>query len=253
MPLFKLTLKTIIARNTYLVFLLVLVVLPLALPYLTPWEEKPSVFAPARAQTAWSLLWLITLVWLFYQAASMGHDGASQGVLEYLKTLGMKRRSQMGQLWANSLLFCGICLVLVLGISLLLARPDNPEETGMWVATNLQYALLYLLAVGPLFLLATALGTRINGTAAYVITVGLAVYGLYGIGYLDFFLSQSGNPVVDLLYVLSPHYHLADLTNRLVFQMGPLEGSAFAKITAYLIGLGIVIVGVGTLLFREKK
>ncbi len=253
MPLFKLTLKTIIARNTYLVFLLALVLLPLLLPYLTPWEEKPSLFAPARAQTAWALLWVISLLWLLYQAAMMGHDGASQGVLEYFKTLGMKRRSQMGQLWANSLLFCGICLALVLAVSLLLARPGNPEETGMWIATNLQYALLYLLAIAPLLLLATALGTRVNGTAAYVVTAGIAVYGLYGIGYLDFFLSQSGNPVVDALYVISPHYHLADLTNRLVFQMGPLETSAFALMVAYFVALAVVIIGVSSLLFRVKK
>lgn len=253
MPLFKLTLKTIIARNTYLVFLLALVLLPLVLPYLTPWEEKPSLFAPARAQTAWGLLWIVSLLWLFYQAALIGHDGASQGVLEYFKTLGMKRWSQMGQLWATSLLFCGICLALVLGVSLLLARPDSPEETGMWIMTNLQYALLYLLALAPLFLLATALGTRINGTAAYVLTAGIAVYGLYGIGYLDFFLSQSGNPVMDALYVISPHYHLADLSNRLVFQMGPLEGSAFAKIVAYFVGLAVVIIAVSSLLFQTKK
>jgi len=86
-----------------------------------------------------------------------------------------------------------------------------------------------------------------------VITAGIAVYGLHGIGYLDFFLSQSGNPVMDLFYVVSPHYHLADLTNRLVFHMGPLEGSAFARIVAYFIGLGVVIVGVGVLLYKEKK
>lgn len=253
MPLFKLALKTIIARNTYLVFLLALVTLPWILPYLTPWEEKPSVFAPARALTAWGLLWLLTLLWLFYQAAIMGHDGASQGVLEYFKTLGMKRRNQMLQLWANSLLFCGICLSLVLMIALVFSLPEKTESVGPWVITNLQYAVLYLLAVAPLFLLAIALGTRINGTAAYVITAGMAVYGLYGIGYLDFFLSQSGNPVIDAVYVISPHYHLADLTNRLVFQMGPLENSAFIKILVYFMGLDLVVVSASVLLFRVKK
>lgn len=253
MPLFRLTFKTIIARNTYLVFLLVLVLLPLILPYLTPWEEKPGVYKPARAQTAWGILWIVSLVWIFYQSALMGHDGASQGVLEYFKTLGMKRRSQMCQLWANSLLLCGVCLALVLGISLLMAMPDEPEAKGMWVMTNLQYAVLYLMVVAPLFLLATALGTRINATAAYVITAGIAVYGLWGIGYLDFFLSQSGNPVMDALYVVSPHYHLADLTTRLVFQMGPLESSVFLKILAYFLGLDLVIIGISALLFRVKK
>ncbi|MCF6314199.1 MAG: hypothetical protein L3J39_17255 [Verrucomicrobiales bacterium] len=253
MPLFKLTLKTIIARNTYLVFLLLLVLLPWILPYLTPFEEKPSVFAPARAQTAWSMLWVISLVWLIYQAAIMGHDGASQGVLEYFKTLGMKKRSQMLQLWANSLLFCGICLSVVLFTSLVFALPEKVEGVRPWVATNLQFALLYCMVMPPLFLLAIALGTRVNGTAAYVVTAGLAVYGLYGIGYLDFFLSQSGNPVIDSLYVISPHYHLADLTNRLVFQMGPLETGAFIKILVYFVGFDLLVVAVSAFLFQVKK
>lgn len=253
MPLFRLTLKTIVARNTYLVFLLALVLLPLVLPYLTPWEEKPSVFDSSRAQTAWTMLWFVSLVWLMYQAALMGHDGASQGVLEYFKTLGMKRRSQMVQLWANSMLFCGICLILVLLISIFLGMPDNQDLRGMWIATNLQYAVLYVLVVAPLFSLATALGTRINATAAYVVTAGIAVYGLYGIGYLDFFLSQSGNRVIDAFYVLSPHYHLADLTTRLTFQMGPLENAAFLKMMAYFLGLDLVVICICVLLFRVKK
>lgn len=253
MPLFKLTLKTTIARNTYLIFLLSLVLLPLVLPYMTPWEEKSTLLQPARAQAAWSILWLVSLVWLFYQAAIMGHDGASQGVLEYFKTLGMKRRSQLMQLWVNSLLWCLICVTIVLALVLLFAMPGDPEEAKMWVITNLQYAILYLLVVTPLFLLATALGTRINETAAYVITVGMALYGLYGIGYLDFFLSQSGNPVVDTMYVISPHYHLADLTTRLVYKMGPLESSAFIKMVIYFLGLGMVVIGFSSLIFRTKK
>lgn len=253
MPLFKLTLKTIIARNTYLVFLLALILLPLVLPYLTPWEEKPALLQPARAQTAWGLLWIVSLVWLFYQAAVMGHDGASQGVLEYFKTMGVNRCSQMCQLWANSLLWCGVCVIIACGISLLFAMPGDPEEARMWLQTNLQYAVLYLLSMAPLFLMAIALGTRINGTAAYVISAGLAVYGLYGIGFLDFFLSQSGNPVVDALYVVSPHYHMADLTTRLVYKMGPLESPAFMKMVVYFVGLGMVIVSVSSLLFRVKK
>ncbi len=253
MTLFRLTFKTIIARNTYVLFLLLLVVLPLVLPYMTPYEEKPTVLGPARAQTAWGLLWIVSLVWLIYQAAMMGHDGASKGLLEYFKTLGVKRRSLMIQLWVNSLLFCGICLGIVLVISITLGRPGNGVESVGWALTNLQYALLYLLVVVPLFFLATALGTRIDATAAYVITTGLAVYGLYGIGYLDFFLSQSGNPVMDAVYAISPHYHFANLTTRLVYNMGPLESAAFIKMVVYFIGLDLVILSVSVVLFRERK
>ncbi len=123
----------------------------------------------------------------------------------------------------------------------------------MWVATNFQYAWLFLLVIAPLSMLAIALGTRLNATAAYVLTGVIAIYGLFGVGYLDFFLSQSGQPILNFLYVISPHYHLADLTNRLVFKLGALDGASFMKSTVYLAGVGMLLVGLACSLYREKK
>jgi len=100
---------------------------------------------------------------------------------------------------------------------------------------------------------AIALGTRLNATAAYVITGAIAVYGLFGIGYLDFFLSQSGQPFFDFLYLISPHFHLADLTNRLTFKLGALDATSFAHSAIYLAGLGLVLTGFACVLYREKK
>ncbi|MCB1234525.1 MAG: hypothetical protein KDM91_05595 [Verrucomicrobiae bacterium] len=253
MNLYKLTLTTIVTRKTFAIFLVLFALLPVFLPLMTPWEEKPQLIEPARAQTAWSMLWLLALGWLFYQAASFGDKWASQGVLEYLKTLGTGRLSQIGQIWLSVLtLFAGF-LALVVAICLIFAMPGDRVEAKMWVTTNLQYAWLFLLVVAPLTMLAVALGTRINATAAYVITTCVALYGLFGIGYLDFFLSQTGSPLFDFLYVVSPHYHLADLTNRLVFKLGSLAGGAFWNITAYLFGLALLMAAASCLLFREKK
>ena len=253
MHLYKLTLSTIVTRKTFMIFAVLFLLLPILLPTVTPWEEKPQLLEPARAQTAWGLLWLLALGWLFYQAASFGDRWASHGVLEYLKTLGTSRLKQMGQLWLSVLtLFMGF-VAAVVGICLLFAMPAHPEEAQMWVTTNLQYAWLFLLVVAPLTALAIALGTRMNATAAYVITAGVAVYGLFGISYLDFFLSQTGNPFFGLLFVISPHYHLADLTGRLVFKLGGLESSSFLSISAYLLGLGLVTTAAACALFRVKK
>ncbi|MCB1230052.1 MAG: hypothetical protein KDN19_07295 [Verrucomicrobiae bacterium] len=253
MNLYKLTLTTIITRKTFIIFAILFLVLPLLLPQVTPWEEKPQLLEPARAQTAWSMLWLLALGWLFFQAASFGDRWASRGVLEYVKTLGTGRLSQLLQIWLSCMTpFIGF-LVGVVAISLLFAMPSNSEEARMWVATNLQYAWLFLLVIAPLSLVAIALGTRINATAAYVLTGIFAIYGLFGIGYLDFFLSQSGQPMLDFLYVISPHYHLADLTNRLVFKLGALETAVFLKSTLYLAGLGLILVGLACSLYREKK
>lgn len=253
MSLFKLTLTTIITRKTFLIFAVLFAIFPLVLPMVTPWEEKPQLLEPARAQTAWSMLWILALGWLLYQAASFGDRWASRGVLEYLKTMGSGRLSQLLQIWLSCLTpFLGF-VAAVIGICLVFAMPSNPEEGKMWVATNFQYAFLFLLVVGPLALVAIALGTRLNATAAYVITGAVALYGLFGIGYLDFFLSQSGQPVLDLLYIISPHYHLADLTSRLVFKLGALDSSTFVSSAVYLGGVGLVLVAIACGLFREKK
>ena len=82
MNLYKLTLATIVTRKTFVIFAVLFLLLPLLMPLLTPWEEKPQLLEPARAQTAWSMLWLPALGWLFYQGASFGDKWASRGVLE---------------------------------------------------------------------------------------------------------------------------------------------------------------------------
>ncbi|MCB1085574.1 MAG: hypothetical protein KDM63_00890 [Verrucomicrobiae bacterium] len=253
MNLYKLTLTTIVSRKTFLIFAVFFLILPILLPMITPWEEKPQLLQPARAQTAWSMLWLLALGWLFYQGASFGDKWSSRGVLEYVKTLGTGRLAQLGQIWLSCMTpFLGF-VAGVVTISLVFAMPSEPAEAKMWVATNLQYALLFLLVVSPLVLLSIALGTRINATAAYVITGILAIYGLFGIGYLDFFLSRTDDPFFDFIYLISPHYHLADLTNRLVFKLGALEASAFVNSALYLGGLGLLLSGASFVLYREKK
>jgi len=253
MSLYKLTLTTILTRKTFIVFAVLFLVLPALLPLVTPWEQKPQLIEPARAQAAWGLLWLVALGWLFYQAAAFGHHWASQGVLEYFKSLGMSRLKQISQIWLSVItLFAGF-VGMVVAICLLFAMPGDSDEAKMWVATNLQYAWLFLLVVSPLALLAIALGTRLNATAAYVITAGVAVYGLFGIGYLDFFLSQTGHPFFDLLYIISPHYHLSDLTSRLVYKLGEIGTISFINISLYLIGLGLLTTAIACGLYREKK
>lgn len=253
MNLYKLTLTTIVTRKTFLIFAVLFLVLPLLLPMITPWEEKPQLLEPARAQTAWGMLWLLALGWLFYQAASFGDRWASRGVLEYVKTLGTGRISQLMQIWLSCMTPFSGFLIGVVAISLLFAMPGDPAEAKIWVAMNFQYAFLFFLVIAPLSLLAISLGTRLNATAAYVLTGVIAIYGLFGVGYLDFFLSQSGQPILNFLYVISPHYHLADLTNRLVFKLGALDTKTFLQYAVYLAGFGMIMTGVACSLYREKK
>lgn len=86
MELYKLTLASILSRKTFAIFAFLILVLPFALPLMTPWESKPSLLEPARAQMAWMLLWTSAIGWLLFQGATIGDRWASHGILEYFKT-----------------------------------------------------------------------------------------------------------------------------------------------------------------------
>lgn len=253
MELYKLTLASILNRKTFAIFGLLLLALPFVLPLITPWESKPSLLEPARAQTAWVLLWITALGWLLFQGASIGDRWSSHGILEYFKTLGHSRVKQLFQLWLSCFTVFGAFSLITFCISTFTALPGDPIEAKQWIATNLQYLFLFLLVTGPLLVLAISLGTRVNGAAAYAITGALALYGLFGIGQLEVFLADNDNTFLNLVYLISPHYHLSDLTSRLVFKLGNLEWGDLTQISAYLAGIALVTLGISYPLYREAK
>jgi len=154
------------------------------------------------------------------------------------------RRPLVLPLWLSCYtVFAGLALI-AFAISAFTAMPGDPVEARHWLVTNVQYLFLFFLVTGPLLVLAISLGTRLNGAAAYAITVGLALYGLFGIGHLEVFLADNRNAVLNLVYILSPHYHLSDLTSRLVFKLGAIPWKELGQISLYLGGLP---------LYRESK
>ncbi|MCB1206695.1 MAG: hypothetical protein KDN18_20725 [Verrucomicrobiae bacterium] len=253
MELYKLTLASILSRKTFAIFAILLIALPFVLPLMTPWESKPSLLEPARAQMAWTMLWTSAIGWLLFQGATIGDRWASHGILEYFKTLGISRWRQLSQLWLSCFTVFGGMVLITFIISTFTAMPGDHLEARHWVITNFQYTLLFFLVVAPLLALSIALGTRFNGAAAYAVTIALALYGLFGVGYLEVFLADNSNPVLNLLYLVSPHYHLADLTSRLVFKLGAIEWVELGRISAYLGGLALVTVGASFQFYREGK
>lgn len=253
MELYRLTLASILTRKTFVIFGFLLLALPFVLPLMTPWEGKPTLLEPARAQMAWAMLWFSAFAWLLFQGATIADRWASHGILEYFKTLGVPRWRQMAQVWlACFTVFAGMVLLGFL-ISTFTAMPGDEVEARHWLVTNLQYLLLFLLVVAPLLALSIGLGTRFNGAAAYAATLGLALYGLVGIGYLEIFLVDNQSALLNFLYLASPHYHLADLTSRLVFKLGALPGVELARIATYLGGIGLVTLALAYPCFREGK
>ncbi len=253
MQLYLLSLNTIFSKKSIFVYAAMMLVLPLLLPHLTPWEEKPSLLQPDRAQTAWAFLWFSGLVWLLLQGASLGNAHHRNGILQYFKTTGLGRLKQMFQIAAGCLTAFAIVAIIALSISVFGAMPGDAYEAKHWVILNFQYLVLFTLVTVPLLLLSVSLGTRFNSIIAYLIPFSIGVYGIVGITYLDFFLADSNIPAVDFIYSISPHYHLADLTERLVFKMGSLSFPSFSSISIYLIGIALVLSSTSVLLYRENK
>ena len=252
MILFTLTLSTIRVRKTWVVVLLLALVLPFVLPLLTPWEANVKLLPPARAQTSWGLAWVLGVLWTLSQAARFGDGNSRSGIGHYLQARGFSPWRQLLSIW-SAILLCllpvVICAVLVCD---LFSRPANPDEASQWIITNFQYAALYILTMAPLALLAIALASRFGAMVGYVVPTALCLYGLYGVGYLGMTIRMSGNPALEWLYVISPQYHLADLTPRLIFKMGNLPASDFLACAIYLTGIALLIAAVSSDLFRTQ-
>ena len=252
MQLYKLTLATIIQRKIWVIALLCVVLLPIVLPYLTPYESNPTLIEPARAQAVWVTVWIVAIAWIFFQAARFGDETASSGIGSYFLSKGVSRISQMTQLWLACMSFFLPLILLTLIICFVGAMPGDDEQASIWVATNFQYAALFLLAIAPLTLFAVSLGSRFGGTIGYIIPVFLVLYGLYGVGYLEMMIDIKDNVLADWVYILSPHYHLADLLPRLLFRQGAMVGVEFLNIVGYFLGLAFILAFVSVVCFRAK-
>ena len=241
-----------IQRKVWIIALFCALVLPIVLPYLTPYESNPSLIEPARAQAAWGCLWVVTIAWLFFQAARFGDDTARSGLGAYFLSSGVSGLSQMMQIWLACLSFLLPLVLVALAVCFIGAMPSDSAQAQMWIATNLQYAALVLRVVTPLMMVAVSVGSRFGSTVGYLIPLCMSVYGMYGVGYLAMMTDVQSNLLLDWLYIVSPHYHLADLTPRLVFKHGSMLSSEFLQLVIYFAGIKIVLAMLSTLTFQPK-
>jgi hypothetical protein len=253
MRLFHLTLTTIFHRKAWVLCLLAVLALPFVLPAISTAEEKPHLVQPALIQAAWGTLWVCTLVWGLFTAARQGESNATTGVGEYFLTTGVSATCQLFQIWLAIFCFIAPLALVTACISHFAATPADPAERAMWWTLNLQYLALFLLVVAPLLALATALASRFGGIAGFTLTLGLALYGLYGVGYLDNLLRLEPDPLLHAIWLYSPHYRFADLTQRLYFKSGALPAPAFWNMTLYFAGILAVSAGLSRASFRTQK
>ncbi len=252
MRLFRLIFATILQRKSWVICAFAVLTLPFILPWISSASEKPILVQPARIQAAWGTLWCCTLLWGLFTAAREGESNAKSGTGEYFQTTGISPTRQLFEIWLAVFCFVAPLALLTAAICQFATAPADPAERAMWGILNLQYLAIFLLAIGPLLALATALASRFGGIAGFAITLSITLYGLYGVGYLESMLKLEQNPVLHGIWLFSPHYHFADLTQRLYFKTGALPAGAFWNIAFYFTGILAVYTGISRLCFRTK-
>jgi hypothetical protein len=253
MRLFRLTLATIFQRKVWVICAFAVVVLPFLLPMLSSAEEKPHLVQPARIQATWAALWVCTLVWGLFTAAKQGETNARSGVGEYFLTTGTGPVRQLMSIWLAILCFIVPLTLAAAAVTQFGAAPSAAIERSMWWLMNVQYASLFMLVTAPLIALAVALASRFGAVAGFSVALALALYGLYGVGYLDNMLKQEENTILQSLWLFSPQYRFADLTQRLYFKSGALPGPTYFAMLSYFAGIMAVLSAIASMTFRIKS
>lgn len=253
MRLYFLILATIFQRKAWVLCVFAALVVPFTLPLISSATEKPVLLQPARIQAAWGTLWICSLLWGLFTAAREGENNAKSGIGEYFRTTGLSPSRQLFQIWLAVFSYIAPLALITILISHFGALPSHPKERFMWLILNLQYGTLFLLVIAPLIALATALASRFGGISGFASTVFLALYGLYGVGYLDNLLKLEANPLLRAIWTYSPHYRYADLTQRLYFKTGALPGDAFVLMILYFLGILVIYALLSRLTFRTRS
>ena len=252
-PLFRMSLAGLMSRGSCWLLLGGAFVFVWLAPLLTPWEENPQILQPARAQAAWTYAWLALFTWLPFQAAALGHRVRVEGMLEHQHAAGSSRFSLWLQLTSALWLWMFAVMLLAAVICVTWCLPRRAGEGALWVQLVLQYGVLFSLCAAPLVSLAVALGTRTAEVIAFLVPTGLLVAGLFGAAWLAPLLGGSSSEVLQSIWLAVPHYHLADLTPRLVFKMGPLPTADFLASSGILALQGLALSLTGLCLVRTRS
>lgn len=252
MRLFRLTLATIFQRKAWAICAFAVIAMPFVLPEISSATEKPILVQPARILAAWNTLWICALIWGLFTAAREGESNAKSGIGEYFLTTGVSATRQLFQIWLAVFCFVAPLTLIAALICQFAAAPADAAERSMWWLLNAQYVALFLLVVAPLLALSIALASRFGGITGFTVTLFITIYGLYGVGYLDNMLKLEENPILQSIWLFSPQYRFADLTQRLYFKSGALPTAAFWTMILYFAGILAVYVGVSRLCFRTK-
>jgi hypothetical protein len=252
MRLYRLTTTTLFRRNSWIICVFAVGVMPFLLTQISSGTENEVLKKPAIAQATWAMALLSAIFWGFFTAAKQGESNARSGLGEYFLTTGVSASRQLFEMWLSVFTFLAPLPLLSAAICMLAASPGAPDERSMWIATNFQYATLFLVVMAPLVALASAVASRFGSLTGFLTSSGLAIYGLYGVGYLKLLGNLEDNPVLRWIWAASPHYHFADPTERLRYKLGAIAWDKFPLLLAYFGGILLVYAAISRLVFRTR-
>ncbi len=252
MRLYRLTTATLFRRKSWVICAFAVGILPFLLQFISSGTENPALLKPAIAQATWAMALLSAIFWGFFTASKQGESNARSGLGEYFLTTGMSASRQLFEMWLSISTFLAPLPLLAAGICILFASPAQPDERSMWVATNLQYGILFLLVMAPLVALAAAVASRFGSITGFIASSSLALYGLYGVGYLKLLANLESTPLLKWVWASSPHYHFADPTERLRYKLGAIAWDKFPLLLAYFGGILLIYAAISRMLFRVR-
>jgi hypothetical protein len=252
MRLYRLTTTTLFRRNSWIICVFAVGVMPFLLTQISSGTENEVLKKPAIAQATWAMALLSAIFWGFFTAAKQGESNARSGLGEYFLTTGISASRQLFEMWLSVFTFLAPLPLLSAAVCMLAASPAAPDERSMWIATNFQYATLFLIVMAPLVALASAVASRFGSLTGFLTSGGLAIYGLYGVGYLKLLGNLEDNPVLKWIWAASPHYHFADPTERLRYKLGAIAWDKFPLLLAYFGGILLVYAAISRLVFRTR-
>lgn len=248
----KLSLISSVRQKTVFIVLLLLAVAPFVFQQMTNFVADPSVIHPARAQAAWQMAWAAACIWLVYHAANLGGEHVRSRLGEYFLSSGVSKSSQLCGLWLTTMLFAVLIVVVPVVVCLVAAAPSGDTEFRHWVVLNLQHAVFFLIIVGTVNQLVVAVAARFGALVGYTSGLFLYLSGFYLVLAVEKVVLSKDLFALDALYVMLPHFYLADLTHRFVHQQGALTTLEFFGVFEYLAGWAILLSMCAYLTFTPK-
>ena len=251
--LFKFSFMTVVHQKLVFIVMLLLGIVPFIAAQMTNADVEPELMSAARSQALWQICWLVQMLWLLYQSASLVGGHVQSGMAAYFKSRGLSASSQVAVMWGVVMLFALVFTVWTTLATIVFAMPEGELVAKHWVLLSVQQMVLMLLVVSAWVMLTVAISSRFGVVVGYLASLALVLSGFYGVVMVGKVALLQDSPLLDMLYIITPHYYLADLTHRFIHGQGAMPISGFLSVFEYLAGWLLVTAAVAVPLSNVKK